>query len=39
MAAAHDVPDAKAVYEELKTRFLQTGRPRAASHPDGSASS
>jgi hypothetical protein len=30
MAAAQDVPSAKAVYEELKTRFPQTGRPRGA---------
>jgi hypothetical protein len=30
-AAAQDVPGAKAVYEELKTRFPQTGRPRGAS--------
>jgi hypothetical protein len=39
MAAAQDIPGAKAVYEELKTRFPQTGRPRAASKPDGSPSS
>ncbi|MDR0743114.1 MAG: hypothetical protein LBF05_01985 [Tannerella sp.] len=34
-----DIPGAKTVYEELKTRFPQTGRPRNASHPDASASS
>jgi hypothetical protein len=28
MAAAQDIPGAKAVYEELKTRFPQTGRPK-----------
>ncbi|MDR1277829.1 MAG: hypothetical protein LBK02_03680 [Treponema sp.] len=28
MAAAQDIPGAKAVYEELKTRFPQTGRPQ-----------
>jgi hypothetical protein len=39
MAAAQDIPGAKAVYEELKTRFPQTGRPRNASHPDASVSS
>jgi hypothetical protein len=39
MAAAQDIPGAKAVYEELKTRFPQTGRPRGASKPDGFASS
>jgi hypothetical protein len=38
MAAAQDIPGAKAVYEELKTRFPQTGRPRSASHPDASPS-
>jgi hypothetical protein len=37
MAAEQDIPGAKAVYEELKTRFPQTGRPRNASHPDASA--
>ncbi|MDR2193757.1 MAG: hypothetical protein LBP19_04725 [Treponema sp.] len=36
MAAAQDVPGAKAVYEELKTRFPKTGRRRGASQPDGS---
>jgi hypothetical protein len=36
-AAAQDIPGAKAVYEELKTRFPQTGRRRSASHPDASA--
>jgi hypothetical protein len=44
MAAAQDIPGAKAVYEELKTRFPQTGRPRSVeppvrSHPDNSVSS
>ncbi|MDR1400354.1 MAG: hypothetical protein LBJ41_10565 [Treponema sp.] len=39
MAAAQDIPGAKAVYEELKTRFPQTGRPKPASKPDNSASS
>jgi hypothetical protein len=38
MAAAQDIPGAKAVYEELKTRFPRTGRPQAASHPDNSTS-
>jgi hypothetical protein len=37
MAAAQDVPGAKAVYEELKTRFPRTGRRRSV-HPDNSAS-
>ncbi|MDR1325101.1 MAG: hypothetical protein LBK00_03595 [Treponema sp.] len=37
-AAAQDIPGAKAVYEELKTRFPQTGRPRGVSHPDASPS-
>jgi hypothetical protein len=36
MAAAQDIPGAKAVYEELKTRFPQTGRPKGASKPDAS---
>ena len=31
LAAAQDVPGAKAVYEELKTRFPQTGKRRTAS--------
>ena len=30
MAAAQDVPGAKAVYEELKTRFPQRGRHKAS---------
>jgi hypothetical protein len=38
MAASQDIPGAKAVYEELHTRFPQTGRPRSA-HPGTSASS
>jgi hypothetical protein len=38
MAAAQDIPGAKAIYEEMKTRFPRTGRPRGASHPDTSAS-
>jgi hypothetical protein len=33
-AASQDVPGAKAVYEELKTRFPQGGKRRAASKPD-----
>ena len=36
MAAAQDIPGAKAIYEELKTRFPQGGRPRAASGPASS---
>ncbi|MDR0557268.1 MAG: hypothetical protein LBG43_05290 [Treponema sp.] len=36
MAAAQDIPGAKAVYAELKTRFPQTGRRRSGSPPDGS---
>jgi hypothetical protein len=36
MAATQDIPGAKAVYEELKTRFPQTGRRRSGSPPDGS---
>jgi hypothetical protein len=36
MAAAQDVPGAKAVYEELKTRFPYTGRPQSASTPGDS---
>ena len=35
-AAAQDIPGAKAVYEELKTRFPPTGRRRSGSPPDGS---
>ena len=35
-ATAQDIPGAKAVYEELKTRFPQSGRPRAASGSDNS---
>jgi hypothetical protein len=38
IAAAQDVPGAKAVYEELKTRFPRPGRTRGASHPDDSSS-
>jgi hypothetical protein len=34
MAAAQDIPGAKAVYEELKTRFPRTGRPRDDARPD-----
>jgi hypothetical protein len=30
MAAAQDVPGAKAVYEELKTRFPQRGKRKEA---------
>jgi hypothetical protein len=33
MAAAQDIPGAKAIYGELTTRFPQGGRPRAASGP------
>jgi hypothetical protein len=39
MAASQDIPGAKAVYEELRTRLSQGGRPRAASYPDNAASS
>jgi hypothetical protein len=39
MAAAQDIPGAKAVYEELKTRFPQGGRPRSTPHPDAPPSS
>jgi hypothetical protein len=38
LAAAQDVPGAKAVYEELKTRFPRPGRPHSASRPDVPAS-
>jgi hypothetical protein len=37
MAAAQDIPGAKAVYEELKTRFPRPGRPKGSSGPDSSA--
>jgi hypothetical protein len=37
MVAAQDIPGAKAVYEELKTHFPQTGRPGGFT-PDNSAS-
>jgi hypothetical protein len=33
MAAAQDVPGAKAVYEELKTRFPQRGKRQDAGGP------
>jgi hypothetical protein len=33
MAAAQDIPGAKAVYDELKTRFPQRGRRREADGP------
>ncbi|MDR1216469.1 MAG: hypothetical protein LBK25_07295 [Treponema sp.] len=36
-AAAQDVPGAKAVYEELKTRFPRPGRPKGSSGSDSSA--
>ncbi|GMO43857.1 MAG: hypothetical protein Pg6C_05730 [Treponemataceae bacterium] len=35
MAAAQDIPGAKAVYEELKTRFPQTGRKRREPPAEG----
>jgi hypothetical protein len=35
MAAAQYVPDAKAVYEELKTRFPQRGGRRGTGAPRG----
>jgi hypothetical protein len=36
MAAAQDIPGAKAVYEELKTRFPQGGK-RRSPQPEGSS--
>jgi hypothetical protein len=39
MAAAQDIPGAKAIYEELKTRFPQGGRSRSAPRPDAPPSS
>jgi hypothetical protein len=35
MAASQDIPGAKAVYEELKTRFPQTGRTRRKPPAEG----
>jgi hypothetical protein len=34
MAAAQDVPGAKAIYEELKTRFPQRGGKREAGETE-----
>jgi hypothetical protein len=34
LAASQDIPGAKAVYEELKTRFPRPGRPKGSSGSD-----